>query len=288
MNANKATVCPNCQKLSPSIVKIDPGFKLRLEDTGYTEPIPDQVCTKCYTELASFISQGTKLKAEQTAKETNRVVLWKSRVSLIKEARTRFESGALSEAAVAYEKYLRILEIVNDMKPGELTVQPFTIPANAKEITVIASVLWDLFRIYDSSPRYGDRQRKTAEKLAMFLEHSPTRDEILRQASETRKQAKNPEIYKHLLTLSNYKTSPCYIATATFESREAPEVQIFYRFRDRVLLSSKYGEALVKSYYLLSPKLARWVSKSARVKQISKFFLTRLAHHLSKKFNLQS
>lgn len=52
----------------------------------------------------------------------------------------------------------------------------------------------------------------------------------------------------------------CFIATATFGSDMAPEVQSFRNFRNRFLLRNSWGESVVKFYYEISPPLAEFIS----------------------------
>lgn len=60
----------------------------------------------------------------------------------------------------------------------------------------------------------------------------------------------------------------CFIATATYGSPFAPEVDTFRQFRDEVLLNSKLGEAFVSFYYFVSPPFARLITKFPKLKVI--------------------
>src|SRR5690606_19768165 len=104
--------------------------------------------------LGKNVSKGVKLLAEKKARQQNKVMLWKNRVNLVKQARQLMEAKAFSDAAVAYEKYFRVIEMVYDLKPGELHPKVFNSSIRSKELTLITSILWDLLRIYDTSPRY--------------------------------------------------------------------------------------------------------------------------------------
>ena len=52
----------------------------------------------------------------------------------------------------------------------------------------------------------------------------------------------------------------CFIATACYGSPDNPEVLALRAFRDKVLLSSRFGKFLVSIYYCYSPRLAAWLS----------------------------
>lgn len=69
------------------------------------------------------------------------------------------------------------------------------------------------------------------------------------------------------------KKSGCFIATAAYGSPLAPEVLVLRRFRDDILLTSKAGAAFVEFYYLVSPPLARLVSKGRFLKVVTRYLL---------------
>src|SRR5665213_3615015 len=108
--------CPRCGNLADSFMSIEAGMRLSIQEAGEAGTIPDTVCTSCYESLTSSVSQGMKLRMEQTMREKNKMMVWKNRVHLIKNARSLMNQKAYSEAAVQYEKYLRVLEVVYNLK----------------------------------------------------------------------------------------------------------------------------------------------------------------------------
>jgi len=61
----------------------------------------------------------------------------------------------------------------------------------------------------------------------------------------------------------------CFIATATYGSVLAPEVQTFRDFRNKYLLTNSIGKSFVKAYYKFGPELAEWISHSEALKTLS-------------------
>src|SRR4051794_11849189 len=102
----KAQTCPRCKQLADNFFQIDANLKTALKEAGNNEALPEKVCPTCYEQITSPMSQGMKLRMERDAREKNKMVMWKNRVHLIKQARGLMAQKAYSEAAVQYEKYL--------------------------------------------------------------------------------------------------------------------------------------------------------------------------------------
>ncbi|MDH5544550.1 MAG: hypothetical protein OEZ43_03090 [Gammaproteobacteria bacterium] len=60
----------------------------------------------------------------------------------------------------------------------------------------------------------------------------------------------------------------CFIATATFGSYEAYEVQFLRDFRDRFLLTNKPGRHFVNWYYRYGPIAATWINRAPEFKPL--------------------
>ena len=225
--------CPRCQKETAAFLKIETGMRLGLNAANMGKDLPDQVCPPCYQDLAQHVSEGARLRAEQKAKEANRQNMWANRVALIKQGRELMTHRAFSEAAVAYEKYLRIVEIVHEVGPGEISPELFKNSSKNKELTVIASVYWDLLRIYDSSPAHVSRQVTAAKKLAEFARHTPIFSDIAKRTMEFRKKAKNKEPFEIFMRTANIRSQRCFIASSTFNSNHCHEVRQLCRFPRR-------------------------------------------------------
>ena len=264
------SACPNCGAKGVDLVKVDPGLKLHLGSSQQFEnkPVPEAVCENCHGVFTSSLSQGQLLRRQQAARENNKMMLWKSRVNLVKQAKAQMVQKNFSEAALTYEKYLRVLEIVYDKKPGQLTPELFKEKGEQPEMTVIASVYWDLMRIYDSSPRYADRQQKAAEKLAEFARFTPIFPDIVKKAEVQSRMGKNPAMFKRFLTLSNKSRPRCFIATSAFEYETNSTVLELCRFRDQFLARKPWGRVFIIMYYKLSPTVAEGLDRAPVLKPL--------------------
>jgi hypothetical protein len=282
--------CPNCGKPAEELLPIETAMKVALSATGLNQTIPSFACKSCFTELSGRVSQGMRLRLEKEAREQNKLMLWKNRVNLIKQARTLMEQKSYSEAAVAYEKYIRVLEMVYNLKQGELSPAVFNNSKRSKELTVITSVYWDLMRIYDTSPRYGSRMAQSASKLAQFLPLSPIYPDVIKKAELFARSAKNPNVVKGFLKACRVGHGRCFIATAVFADAAAPEVVILRSFRDQYLIPSPAGRNFVHWYYRHSPPVASWLRRhQPACRALRPFFrLIALAAKKSLKSRLES
>ncbi len=275
-----SNVCPSCGNPADHMIKIESGKKLAL-NLSY-----DEACSTCYESLPSKVSQGYKLRKEEEQRQQNKVKLWKSRVELLKQGRTFLSQKAYSEAALSYEKYLRVLEIIYDVPVGQMSPEIFSKSARSTELTVITSVYWDLLKTYDSHKKYEDRMILASQKLAEFAPYSPIFSNIAKKAESFARTAKNPAPIKSFLKIANARRSGCFIATAVYGSSLEPEVALLKQFRDQVLIKYFAGRLFVRAYYVLSPPLAHIIYNYPVLKTLVKWPVSAIVGTL-KKFNTQ-
>lgn len=80
------------------------------------------------------------------------------------------------------------------------------------------------------------------------------------------------------------KQSGCFIATAVY-GEDAPELELFRRFRDAFLLQNFIGRIFVSFYYALSPYVASLIKKSKLRRRVMKTIVLRPLLRLVRKIN---
>lgn len=258
--------CPRCGTSVSELQTIDSSLAAKLQEKGITENLPAQVCMNCFSQISGSLNRGSVLQNRERAKEQQKLMLWKSRVNLIKKARQKMTEKSYSEAAVQYEKYIKVLEMVFEVPAGGLTPEAFKDSARTQELTIVAGAYWDMLRIYDTSEAYGERMRSAGEKLALFLKYTPIYPDILRKAEAFAKTAKNPSVVKSFVKSASENKGRCFIATAAFESPSANEVLFLQNWRDEFLLKTKSGRIFVNIYYRLSPAVASFLDSYPQYK----------------------
>jgi hypothetical protein len=66
----------------------------------------------------------------------------------------------------------------------------------------------------------------------------------------------------------------CFIATAAYGSRYAPQVETLRQFRDKYLMNNSLGQSFVAIYYKYSPSVSRFIADSSTLKTLTRIFLT--------------
>ncbi len=258
--------CPQCLQNVPELVTVNAEMIAQLAEQKILLT-SNQICRECLLSLKKkTLNSGGVLLAEEKAKEERKNKLWNARISLVKQANTFMEKRLYSEAAVTYEKYIKLLEVVFNAQPGQLSPSVLKDSAKTAELTIIAGVYWDLVRIYDTSDIYLDRQKNAAHQLAKFVTLTPIYSDIMKKAEIFQKSARHPEMIGVFFSSANEKRPRCFIATAAFKDPNAIEVQHLRRWRDTRLKASFWGRKFVYLYYRISPPIACYLDKHESLK----------------------
>ena len=218
-------------------------------------------------------NSGSRVLAQEKAREQYKQNLWNYRVVLIKKGNQLVKNDLYGEAAVIYEKYLKILEMFYECGPNGLTPEMLKESARTTELAILAGVYWDLVRIYDTNDAYLDRQKKAAEKLAKFAAYTPLFVDLMKKAKAFQKTSRHPDVIKNMVAKAGNAKSRCFIATAAFESPMAPEVMILRQFRDMNLRETQWGRQFICVYYKYSPRIACFIDEHEYLKAPIRFAL---------------
>lgn len=72
------------------------------------------------------------------------------------------------------------------------------------------------------------------------------------------------------------KGGGCYVATAVYGSYDSPEVKVLRRYRDEVMVKSGPARAFIRTYYLVSPPMARCLRDAGTADRLVMQILDRL------------
>jgi len=67
---------------------------------------------------------------------------------------------------------------------------------------------------------------------------------------------------------------PCFVATATYGTSMADQLEVLRTFRDKYLLTNAAGTALMKAYYKYSPGMANAIADSSLLRAVTRAVLT--------------
>lgn len=259
--------CPSCSTDVPEIYPVELALRERIRKLDPGFEVNNEMCRACMNDIRKrALGAGGLLMAQDRAAGDRKKRLWQSRIPLIKKGHALMANKLYSEAAVSYEKYLKVLELVFDCKPGELNPESLKESARTAELTVIVGAYWDLLRIYDSNDRYSDRQKHAALQLAKFINYTPIYPDIMKKAMIFITQARHPDIVKSFISNAKKKRTRCFVATSAFEAPAALEVQYLRNYRDQTLKQTFWGRKCILFYYKVSPEIATFLDQQTWLK----------------------
>lgn len=83
-------------------------------------------------------------------------------------------------------------------------------------------------------------------------------------------------------TSSSQSSGACYVATAVYGSYEATQVQILRRYRDQQLAGTVFGRLVIKTYYAVSPPMARYFAELPALNRFARHLLDGIVSRLDR------
>ena len=104
--------------------------------------------------------------------------------------------------------------------------------------------------------------------------------EAMRLQRQSGQRYRRRDNYSAGSSYGSKSNSPCFVATATYQSDSAPQVVFLRAYRDQVLRRTLAGRAFIEIYYRLGPLLAKPVQRSPGLRAISRRALDALVNQL--------
>ncbi len=174
-----------------------------------------------------------------------------------------------------------LLNIISDYYNTDSIVRLYI----ESRIVQISKKLDEYERVFDGEDleKYGNIKDYARSLESSVRQHQdqlsslkPLKDESDELFKTIRKALSDISSQK-ICPLSLEESGGCFIATAVYSDYFHPDIDTFREFRDNVLMKSFLGCLLVKVYYNIGPKAARYVSSRLYIKKIVRLFLEHLA-----------
>jgi len=135
--------------------------------------------------------------------------------------------------------------------------------------------LWrDLYlQVKSEGPWAGSNNNMIASKLVEVAGRLGWTDEF----ALAKRVLTSPDPAREARSLRNPSSkSGCYIATAVYGSYEAPSVLVLRRYRDEHLATHPLGRAFIRSYYAVSPPMAKYFEGRTAINRLARRLLDQL------------
>lgn len=209
---------------------------------------------------------GNSIREAQAKKEKQQQQKEKElRIQLAKQGRTAYEAKNHVDAIAIYQRFLEITARSRNVDIDALHPKLFPEAERIAESLLIASICFDMAKMYDQVDNAG-RERSTYLRLVVMFSHGMKfqkmmADNLVKFVAYTA-GIRHPDEFKAAgKTLE--KDGRCFIATVAFESPAAREVQCLREFRDAYLVTNSLGRYVTESYYFISPPIAQLLDKSS-------------------------
>ena len=143
-----------------------------------------------------------------------------------------------------------------------------------------------------SLPVLTSEQTTTESQLTEIQYGEMTSEEMTSMTQEESKEYVAEPIAEEVVATQESEGGGCLIATATYGSELAPQVQLLREIRDNNLLNTESGTVFMKTfnefYYSFSPTIADWERESPMFKEAVKLAITPMITSLSLMENAES
>jgi len=232
----------------------------------------------------------TALKKEKTTNEEKRKKLtlqkrYAGRITVAKIGREAFLARDFVTATRKYNEYLGIIADIQEKSSiFHLAPEKFDKTREVTEMLFISQIYWELARVYEMTPKLQEGFHKSLDQFVRFTINQPY--QVLNAEMLRKYIKKNKYRSKQIVALEKayakifVQSKKCFIATHTFGENH-PITNELRHFK-AWLLSKKYGQHLVASYYRFSSPLVDFLDQSPKFSLFFKFVTAPLLFTFSK------
>jgi hypothetical protein len=180
---------------------------------------------------------------------------YRSRLSLVKQAKEAQVNGNLLGAVKKYHEYLKVLGDLHEVDPFRLRPSFFDKEKELPELFLISQVYWELARIYDLTPKLQPQFKDCLNQFVVFTNKFPfqiVNAEIARRFLKKGK-VNNLAAYQEAYNVIYIANKSCFIATECFNGSHqvTQDLRLFRNWLAKFTL----GRQLIDIYYRTSPKM---------------------------------
>lgn len=190
--------CPLCREKKTELNPVGEVVLQQFAAQNNGVSLPESVCEGCLSELVKKLQPNVAALVKEGFRDQTRLALWQARIGLVRWARQQMREKHYGEAVVAYEKYLKVLEIALQTPIALLSADAFRDPSTQQELTVLTAVHWDLLRLYEANEKYQLQADLAYRKLLDFVPATNLKIQIVKAAEAHRKKARAPDLFKGL------------------------------------------------------------------------------------------
>lgn len=197
------------------------------------------------------------------------------RISIARQGRMAFEKGELSEAVNCYRRFLNITARSLNSELKNMNPKMFDEPNRESESLLVSAISLDLVKILDQLEGESSVQERGLF-LRLFINFTVGRSyqgfaaENLRKYIAYSKSLRNKEEFRAAYEAIRIRRA-CFLATAAFESPDAPELERLRIFRERYLRTNPAGRLFVRAYYGVSPPMAGILKRSGTLRKLTRY-----------------
>jgi hypothetical protein len=272
------SVCPHCYRHNILLLPIPEGLFLILKDHSFIDIRYPTACRFCLEDFQKFRKSPVMYMEwiKKDTQEKNRK--WRDRVDIIKDAYKFLQAENLEDAEAKYDKYIDTIADVLGVPFRDITAPMFAKHGRPDELNTFVLILWDIVMLYDMKD--SPNLQLYASKFVEVSQTSVSRRTLIHSIKKYLRKARNKRVFRQML-LDMKAGRGCFIATYVFANAYSQEVMQLRAFRDQVLMPSRYGRALVRIYYRVSPVLVAltpaWIARS----RLSQWSLRKIASTLN-------